>query len=188
MNTQVKYVFVILSLTALITVPVFACPQGNNPTAIADIDGYSLGDTSVTIDVDDSLTFKGDRSYDNDEGGLSISTYKWYVWEDGSSCPSSATYTSSSYLFPHTFNSDAIYYVKLRVIDDEGAYSTSSITGLNLCTITVGDAVAQPMVKGPYLIYGGDNEKMTVLWQTNGIIECDLELYDDTNYSNLHSP
>ncbi|MCK4752361.1 MAG: metallophosphoesterase [Planctomycetes bacterium] len=53
-----------------------------------------------------------------------------------------------------------------------------------LLTICLASSVASAaIIKGPYLIYPGDNTKMTVLWQEDATHSCTLEWGTDTGYA-----
>lgn len=110
------------------------------PTAVIDIQTYELGDREVEIEVGDSLTFKGDRSHDNDDNGERIVSHYWYVWEDGASQPIYPNYdysTGSIDFKKIQFDSAGTYKVKLQVRDEEMNLSSNYKNYLNSCTIIV---------------------------------------------------
>lgn len=134
----------ILVLVLLIVSPVFSCYDFLPPTAITDIVGYSLGERDVEIDLDASLTFTGERSYDNDAYGMSppIRVYRWYVKEPGSSTwelKKESSSSSDKTYECNLFTSVGEYKIRLRVRDNDSQWSVDSQTTYNTCTVTVLD-------------------------------------------------
>lgn len=158
MRKQLIQTVLLVAMIAAHTSSVHACPQYYAPTAVVDIDSYSQGVREITIDVNTYLSFKGGSSYDNDEAGVSITYYKWYVWNYSGSMPSSPTCSSSGSTYSYCpFNTIGKYYVRLVVTDDgldspgtgeEPKQSSSTYkTTLNTCIITVVDPATRPLVE-----------------------------------------
>lgn len=81
--------------------------------------------------------------------------------------------TAASYTLG-TLATDKTYYWRIDEVED----------GTHIYTGTVWSFSTQGSIKkGPYLIYGGNNSQMTVLWQMPSSIGCTLVWGTDTTYS-----
>jgi len=126
-----------------------SCPDTYPPTARIHFNGYSYSIRQRTIDVNTNVTFSGQNSYDNDDVGdyPEIRQYRWHIWKHGNSFPSTPTYTTTSNLRSHTFSSSGTYYVRLRVFDNDGEYSTIDQNYHNQITVIVANTVSAPVVE-----------------------------------------
>jgi len=69
------------------------------------------------------------------------------------------------------------YYWRIDEVNSEGAITKGNVWSFDFPSGTVN------MRKGPYLLYPGENSKMTVLWQLESYRVCSLEWGLDTSYS-----
>jgi len=92
-------------------------PPTQDPTA--DAGGNSEGYSGNCVDP---VTFDGSGSHDNDEGGDTITHYRWDWTNDGSY----DTGWSTSPIATHTYTAEGTYTVKLQVKDNEGEMDTDT--------------------------------------------------------------
>ena len=118
------------------------------PTAVAGggLEGYS-GECGTPV------MFDGSGSYDNDEGGASITDYRWDWTNDGIY----DTGWSSSPTSPHTYTTGGTYTVKLQVKDNEGDTDTDEACVFIECDGGPKDPIADP--NGPY--YAQEGQEIT---------------------------
>ena len=97
-------------LTDELDEPLEVIVENNPPYAVATV-------AKDILDIDEPVTFDGSYSYDTDCGNQEIVLYEWDWDGDG-------IYEETGDIVSHSFSVEDVYYVQLRVTDDEGGTDT----------------------------------------------------------------
>lgn len=124
--------------TSTLAVPLSVQIINAKPTASAMADKYN------TI-VNDPITFNGSFSQDNDCNNQSIVKYQWDWTNDG-------IFDDTGAIVSHAYSAPGIYYVQLRVTDDEGGTDLLdtplkiTITGVNMPPVAIANRSPNPQI------------------------------------------
>ncbi|MHC4759647.1 MAG: PKD domain-containing protein [Planctomycetota bacterium] len=158
-------IFVFASISC-ITIAAFACDQ----YPVADIK-----DSSKYVCVGETVQFDGSASTDQDEGGSSITEYRW-DFDYGASDISATNVAEPNCVF----NSGGTYTVRLKVKDDESWWST-----YDTCTVYVVEVASVEPDKGAEIIEAGDPNRTFVVCVGEGTATVTATPYANVSEGNL---